>query len=178
MKRMSDYCILAVSQIYTGELMKHLCAAVVCLMLLSCLYGEQFGKVKAGAILGFANGAGIGLKVHSNTNTNREQYVNAAYCQNSDLLLAGINHEFRFNHTNNFYTLVIAGVDYFRVAEILGDPGGGNSEDKDRFSSGLFPHISGGAGYKTAIGKNMHLYIELDVGIKVSIANINVGLTM
>ena len=67
MKRMSDYCIIAVLQICTGELMKHFGAAVVCLMLVSCLYGEQSGKVKAGAILGFVNGAGIGLKVLSNT---------------------------------------------------------------------------------------------------------------
>jgi hypothetical protein len=155
--------------------MKHFSAAIVCLMLVSCLYGEQSGKVKAGAILGFTNGATIGLKVNNKPNTNREQYVNAAYCQNSDLLLVGINHEFRFNHTKNFYTLVIAGVDYYRVAGLLGDPGGGNSEDKDRFSSGLFPHISGGVGYKTAVGKNMHLFIELDVGIKASIGNINVG---
>jgi hypothetical protein len=47
--------------------MKHFGAAVICLMLLSCLCGEQSGKVKAGAILGFINGAGIGLKVLSNT---------------------------------------------------------------------------------------------------------------
>ncbi len=47
--------------------MKRYSALIVCLMLSSCLCGEQSGKLKAGAILGLANGAGIGLKVNCKT---------------------------------------------------------------------------------------------------------------
>jgi len=158
--------------------MKHYGIMIVCFISVSFLFGEQTGKAKIAAILGFANGASIGLKMNNKSNTRRDYYINAAYYQNNDLLLVGINHETRFNHTKNFYTLMILGIDYFRVAELFGYPGGGNSEDKDKFASGLMPHVSGGVGYKTAVGKNMHLYIELDVGVKASIGNINIGLTL
>jgi hypothetical protein len=169
------------SIINNGKIMKmRLTVLVLSLVLISvsCLYGEQSGKAKVAAILGLSNGASVGLKMNNIIKPRRVYYINAAYCQNKDLLLAGMNLETRFNHAKNFYTLLTLGIDYFRVAELFGDPGGGDSEDKDKFSSGLLPHVSGGIGYTTPLGKNMHLYIELDVGVKASIANINIGLTM
>jgi len=161
-----------------GGIMTRYVVIIVCLISVTCLFAEHAGKAKVAAVMGLANGASIGLKLNSDASTNRDCYINAAFCQNSDLLMAGINYEIRFNHTKHFYTLLIAGIDYFRVVELFGDPGGGNSEDKDKFDSGLMPHVSGGIGYKTPVGKNMHLYIELDVGVKASIGNINIGLTM
>ncbi|HRX77258.1 MAG TPA: hypothetical protein P5342_07325 [Candidatus Cloacimonadota bacterium] len=120
----------------------------------------------------------MGLKINPNAETSRDYYINAAFCYNQDLLLmAGLNHEIRFNHSKSFYTHLVTGVDYYKMDPLFYDLGGSDSEDKDK-KSGLSPHISGGLGFRSAIGKDVHLYIELDVGIKASIANINIGIMM
>jgi hypothetical protein len=156
-----------------------LIAMIWCLNLFwaqSMLWG-QYKTGKAHLNLGIVNGASVGLRWTGESKENREYFTNAMYLTIDSFWSAGINHEIRFLHSKDWYTLATIGLDYYQVEEIFGDPGGGNSQDAPNYRSFILPHATVGAGYQFALNENVNLYVECDLGLKFSLINLNIGLS-
>ena len=147
--------------------MKRIILILSLLLSLSLLFGGQAGKAKASLNLGLANGASLGVGLDSPYGENRDNYLNihAYYCRL--FWCAGICREIRtYNDRNDFYYLVSAGVN---IGQMLPYP-----LDRDLFVS---PHVALGVGHRFKLGRNSYMFVEWDVGLKLSVTNINVGVT-
>jgi hypothetical protein len=142
------------------------------------LFSEQARKAKSSINLGLVSGATIGLELGNPDAIDKESYINLMCFYSDFLWFVGMNYEIRtYNNKNNFYYLVSGGFNYGEMTMLIGNVGGPNTGEEDEISRILIPHIVFGAGYQTALGKDIHLFIEWDVGIKASISNINIGLS-
>lgn len=160
-----------------GDTLKVFTAMFMLLLSISLLSGEHPPKFKGNGSFGLINGATLGMSVKTSDKPNREHYVNAVFYTRDSLWFAGLNFEHRFYHSKHFYTLLTTGLDYIEMVNAFGDPGGGNSDNADRYGSLLLPHVTVGLGYQTPLTNDVNVFIEWDVGIKASISNINIGLT-
>ncbi|MDY0325260.1 MAG: hypothetical protein RBQ87_03690 [Candidatus Cloacimonadaceae bacterium] len=153
------------------------CTILFLLMLfISLLSGIEPFLFKGSGSFGLVNGTTLGIGWKNGEKPKREHFVNAIYYATDVFWYAGINHEHRLYHSSNFYTLLTTGLDYVEV-DNMGSIGGSNAGDSDKPGSALIPHITVGLGYQTNLAKDIHLFIEWDIGIKASISNINIGLT-
>ena len=150
---------------------------ILCLLLaLSMLFGERASKIKTSLNLGLLNGASLGLELGSPEGKTREHYLNICGYLAQDIWFAGANYEIRnHNKKGNFYHLVAAGVDYGEVYVpllSLAEP-----DSRDDIKRMFIPHLVVGIGYRFNIGKDSHMFIEWDMGVKPSLSNINLGIT-
>ncbi len=144
------------------------------LLSVSALQAHNYGRFRASANLGLVNGGTLGIRVDGDEKENRKSYVNLSYMTSDFTTYGGISYSERRQWNDRFYYVWTGGFDAGKIKQlyIASEP----QEDDPEHAGLLMPHITIGVGYNYVRWKTGSAFIEWDVGLKLLLTNINVGI--